>query len=61
MKKIVTIVLALTMILTSSVYAFAAETKATSEDEILNTWENDPSKYSTAFPSTTTTPCLTMW
>ena len=49
MKKIVTIVLALTMILTSSVYAFAAETKATSEDEILNTWENDPSKYSTAF------------
>lgn len=49
MKKIVTIVLALTMILTSSVYAFAAETKATSEDEILNTWENDSSKYSTAF------------
>ncbi len=49
MKKIVTIVLALTMILTSSVYAFAAETKATSEDEILDTWENDPSKYSTAF------------
>ena len=49
MKKIVTIVLALTMILTSSVYAFAAETKTTSEDEILNTWENDSSKYSTAF------------
>ena len=51
MKKIVSIALILTLVLTSSVSVFAADTKAVTEEDILNTWENDASEYSTGFPT----------
>ena len=50
LKKIVSIALILTLVLTSAVSVFAADTKAVTEEDILSTWENDASEYSTGFP-----------
>lgn len=50
MKKIICLLLTLTMVMTSGAFSFAAETRAVTEDEFLNTWETDLSDYTTAFP-----------
>lgn len=49
MKRIVSAILVITMVLTSAVSAFAADTRAVTEEEILDTWEHDPSDYASGF------------
>ena len=49
MKRIVSAILVITMVLTSAVSVFAADTRAVTEEEILDTWEHDPSDYASGF------------